>query len=62
MQVQPVPIIARRMAILMLSVVAIDAAVALLSQHPAMWCAIIPGLIPLLTPAAIFFPNARPAN
>ena len=62
MQVQPVPIIARRMMVLLCVVVAIDAAVALLAPHPAIWCAMIPALIPLLTPVAIFFPRAKPAN
>jgi len=62
MQVQPVPVIARRMMFLLCAVVAIDAVVALLAQHPAVWCAMIPGLIPLLTPVAIFFPRAKVAN
>jgi hypothetical protein len=44
------------------SVVAVDAVVALLAQHPAMWCAMIPALIPLLTPLAIFFRRAKAAN
>lgn len=62
MQVQPVPVIARRMAVLLCTVVAIDAVVALLAPHPAVWCAMIPGLITLLTPAAIFFPRRKRAN
>lgn len=62
MQVQPVPIIAWRMAVLLICVVAVDAATALVLQHPAVWCAMIPALIPLLTPAAIFFPRAKAAS
>jgi len=62
MQVQPVPIIARRMMVLLCVVAAIDAIAALLLQHPAIWCATIPGLIPLLTPLAIFYPRAKTAN
>jgi hypothetical protein len=62
MQVQPVPIIAHRMMVLLCAVVAIDAVVALLAPHPAMWCAMIPGLITLLTPVAIFFPRKKAAN
>jgi hypothetical protein len=42
------------MAILLCSVVAIDGAAALLTAKPQFWCAIIPALIPILTPAAIF--------
>ena len=62
MQVQPVPIIARRMMALLCVVVAIDAVAALVLQHPAVWCAIIPALIPLLTPVAIYYPRATAAN
>ena len=59
MQVQPVPVIARRMMVLLCTVVAIDAVVALLAPHPAIWCAVIPSLITLLTPVAIFYPRAK---
>ncbi len=62
MQVQPVPIIARRMMVLLCAVAAVDAAVALLAQHPTVWCAMLPALIPLLTPVTIFFPRKRAAN
>jgi hypothetical protein len=44
---------AMRMGILLVSVCALDAAVALLVPHPRLWCAIISGLIPLLTPALL---------
>jgi hypothetical protein len=62
MQVQPVPVIARRMAVLLCVEGAIDAVVALLAQHPQIWCAVIPVLVPLVTPVAIFFPRARAAH
>jgi hypothetical protein len=54
MQVLPFRSAAIRMAILIFTVVAIDIAAALLIAKPARWCAAIPGLIPLLTPLAIF--------
>jgi hypothetical protein len=44
---------AMRMGFLLVSVCALDAAVALLVPHPRFWCAIIPGLIPALTPALL---------
>jgi hypothetical protein len=37
-----------RMAIILLSVCAIDAAVAFLVAKPARWCAVIPALTPLV--------------
>jgi hypothetical protein len=54
MQMLPFRSCAIRMAILILAVVALDAAAALLIAKPVLWCARIPALIPLLTPAAIF--------
>lgn len=42
------------MAILLFVVVALDAAAALFIAKPLLWCAIIPALIPVLTPAVIF--------
>ena len=42
-----------RMGILLFSVCALDAVVALAVPHPRLWCAVIPGLIPLLTPALL---------
>ncbi|MGB8006586.1 MAG: hypothetical protein WCF48_05600 [Terriglobales bacterium] len=36
------------------SVVAIDVAAAFLTTKPQIWCAVIPALIPLFTPAVIF--------
>jgi hypothetical protein len=40
-----------RMAILLC---AIDVAAALLIAKPRLWCAVIPALIPIFTPAVIF--------
>jgi hypothetical protein len=48
------------MAILLCSVAAIDAAAAFLIAKPQLWCAIIPVLIPLLTPAAILSNIVQP--
>jgi hypothetical protein len=62
MHTVPVPVAARRMAILLCSVAAIDAAVAFFLQHPKVWCALIPVLIPLLTPAVLFIPYKKRAN
>jgi hypothetical protein len=42
------------MAILISLVVAIDAAAVFLTAKPQLWCALIPVLIPLFTPAVIF--------
>ena len=54
MQTLPFRSAAIRMAILICLVAGIDLAAASLFAKPARWCAAIPGLIPLLTPAAIF--------
>ena len=54
MQVLPLRSCAIRMAILICLVGAIDAAAAFLIAKPLLWCAIIPAIIPILTPAAIF--------
>jgi hypothetical protein len=54
MRILPFPVAARRMAILLFVVVALDAAAALFIAKPLLWCAIIPALIPVLTPAVIF--------
>jgi hypothetical protein len=43
-----------RMAILLCTVAAIDAAAALLIPNPRLWCAVIPALIPIFTPAVLF--------
>ena len=43
-----------RMAILLGVVCAIDVAAALLIPKPRVWCAVIPALIPIFTPAVIF--------
>jgi len=57
MRVNSVPTCAKRMAILITVVAAIDAAAAFLIAKPQIWCAIIPSLIPLLTPLVIFSRN-----
>jgi hypothetical protein len=48
-----------RMAIILLSVCAIDAAVALFVAKPARLCAVIPALIPLLTPLVLPPPRGK---
>jgi hypothetical protein len=42
------------MGVLILLVVAIDVAAVFLTAKPQVWCARIPALIPLFTPATIF--------
>jgi hypothetical protein len=42
------------MAILLCVVGALDVAAAFLTARPQLWCALIPILIPIFTPAAIF--------
>jgi hypothetical protein len=53
-QVLPLPAGLRRMAILLCLVGAIDVAAAFVTAKPQLWCALIPALIPIFTPAAIF--------
>jgi len=43
-----------RMGILIVSVAALDAAIVFFAKKPLFWAGVIPGLIPLLTPAVIF--------
>jgi hypothetical protein len=60
MRVLPVPVIARRLAVLLVSVATLDAAVALMVPHPAVWCACVASLMTLLAPLTIFgFDKAR---
>ena len=54
MQTLPLPTCARRMAILICLVAAIDVAALFLVAKPQLWCALIPFLIPIFTPAVIF--------
>ena len=54
MQILPHHSCVRRMAFLLCVVAAIDVAAAFLAAKPLLWCALIPGLIPILTPAVIF--------
>lgn len=53
-QTLPLATGARRMAILIVLVGIIDVAAAFLTSRPQLWCALIPVLIPIFTPAAIF--------
>lgn len=62
MQMLPMPTCVRRMAILIFLVVAIDAAAAYFIAKPALWCALIPVLIPLFTPFAIFSRRVQPKS
>jgi len=48
-----------RMAILIASVAALDAAVVFFAHKPLFWAGTIPGLIPLLTPFVLFSFDAR---
>lgn len=54
MRVLPPRLCAQRMAILLCVVVALDVVAVFFTARPRLWCAIIPALIPLFTPAAIF--------
>ncbi len=54
MQMLPLGSCARRMAILLCVVAAIDLAASLLAAKPQLWCAVIPALIPIFSPAVIF--------
>ncbi len=75
MQMLPLCSSARRMAILIGLVGAIDAAAAFLTAKPQLWCALIPAPIPIFTPLAYIlasgpgeklnvarFRSPRPAN
>jgi hypothetical protein len=42
-----------RMAVLLCVVAVLDVAAAFLTAKPQLWCAVIPALIPILTPAVI---------
>jgi hypothetical protein len=44
------------MAILLGFVGVLDCSVAYLVPHPAIWCAVIPAIIPLMIPAVLFTP------
>ena len=62
MRILPVPVCARRMAILICVVAAIDAAAAFFIAKPLLWCALIPILIPIFTPVAIFSRSVQPKS
>jgi hypothetical protein len=53
---------ALRMAILICLVAAIDVAASLLIAKPQVWCALIPILIPIFTPVAIYTRRIQPEN
>jgi hypothetical protein len=59
MRVRPVASCAKRMAVLLCVVAALDAAAAWFIAKPVLWCAMIPALIPLLTPAVILAPSRQ---
>jgi len=46
------------MAALLCCVCAVDGVVAWFAPHPAVWCAVIPAIIPLMLPAVLFNPSA----
>jgi len=46
------------MAILLGFVGVLDCAVAYAVPHPAIWCAVIPAIIPLMIPAVLFTPTS----
>jgi len=54
MQIRPLRSAALRMGVLLCFVVAADVAAVFLTAKPQLWCALIPILIPVLTPVAIF--------
>jgi hypothetical protein len=59
MRILPLRTAALRMGILLCFVCALDVAAVFLTAKPQLWCALIPALIPILTPAAIFSPRSR---
>jgi hypothetical protein len=61
-RILPVPTCARRMAVLICVVGAIDAAAAFLIAKPQLWCALIPILILIFTPVAIFSRRVQPKS
>jgi hypothetical protein len=61
-RILPLPVCARRMAILITVVAAIDVSPVFLTEKPLLWCAIIPALIPILTPAVIFSRDVQPKD
>ena len=62
MQLRSTRSCALRMAILICLVAAIDVAASLLIAKPQLWCALIPILIPIFTPVAIFTRRIEPKN
>jgi len=62
MQLRSTRSCALRMAILICLVAAIDVAASLLIAKPQLWCAVIPILIPIFTPVAIYTRRTQPEN
>jgi hypothetical protein len=62
MHTLPTRLVAIRMAILLCLVGTIDVAAVFLTAKPRVWCAVIPVLIPLFTPAAMFSFRAKARN
>jgi hypothetical protein len=62
MQILPLRSAAIRMAILFCLVCALDIAAVFLTAKPRLWCALIPTLIPIFTPAVIFSHRANAKN
>ena len=54
MHMLPLHSCAKRMAVLLCLVGAIDVAALFHTAKPQLWCALIPALIPIFTPAVIF--------
>ena len=59
MRILPLRRAALRMSILLSFVCAVDIGAVFLTARPQLWCALIPALIPILTPAAISSPRSR---
>ena len=62
MQLRPTRSCAIRMAILICLVAAIERSASILIAKPQVWCALIPILIPIFTPVAIFTRRREPGN
>jgi hypothetical protein len=60
MEILPLLSCAKRMAILIVLVAAVDVSAVFLAAKPLLWCARMPALIPLFTPAVIFKRRAQP--
>jgi len=61
-QILPLAVCARRMAVLLCVVAAIDLAALFLTAKPQLWCAVIPAIIPIFTPVMIFSYREEPKS